>query len=343
MSKTQRNLKLVQQKVHRCLDQLPDLEQLLFELVRQIPRGRVTTYGTIADAIGDRLASKWIGYTLLHHPHSSKCNCHRVVRAGGALGQFVSKQAEIKSKLLIQEGIEIVDQSVDLFKFGFYEFESEKPLAHLRVIQEQVANHVSMETQNDDARFIAGIDLSYQGKQAVAVLAIFDRLEQKITDVVHSVEKANFPYVSTYLAFRELPVLLSVMKKAEIKKLDVDVFMIDGSGILHPRKTGIATILGVVTNRATIGVTKRVLVRSAKFDMLPNLASNPITVDNVVCGFAILPNVSTTKPIFVSPGHQIDPTFANQLVLDCLHSHRVPAPIYWADRLSRKIARQLPS
>ena len=71
---------------HVGLPEIPDLAQCLRGLLRQIPRGRVSTFGDLADALGDRIAATWVGHYAMHHDHDAECRCHRVVRADGGLG-----------------------------------------------------------------------------------------------------------------------------------------------------------------------------------------------------------------------------------------------------------------
>ena len=71
----------------------PNMPSHLFQLVAQIPRGRVTTYGDLARALGNVMASRWVGQELLNHDHHSNCHCHRVVRANGDLGVYSNVSA----------------------------------------------------------------------------------------------------------------------------------------------------------------------------------------------------------------------------------------------------------
>ena len=70
----------------------------------------------------------------------------------------------------------------------------------------------------------------------------------------------QFPYISSYLAFRELPLLVELLQAVAEERGIADVVMVDGSGVLHPRNAGIATMLGVLLDLPTIGVTKKRLV-----------------------------------------------------------------------------------
>jgi methylated-DNA-[protein]-cysteine S-methyltransferase len=92
----------------------------VYDACRMIPKGRVSTYGSIAKALGKSKASRAVGQALRHNPYAPEVPCHRVIASDGRLHGFDGKfnNAE-KAKLLRSEGIEIRDNKVDLRKFGF--------------------------------------------------------------------------------------------------------------------------------------------------------------------------------------------------------------------------------
>ena len=92
--------------------EIPDLERELRGLLTQIPSGKVATCGMLAQALGSSMAAKWIGHFALHHRHDDACNCHRIVRAGGELGGYVSGKPEEKIRRLKREGV-VLRQGID--------------------------------------------------------------------------------------------------------------------------------------------------------------------------------------------------------------------------------------
>ena len=104
---------------------IPDLESELKRLLDQIPAGRVTTYGQLADALGLRAAARWVGEYLRDHEHPSECPCHRVVRKEGALGLYLrGRDPEEKAQALRREGIGVRDGLVERFpEVDFSEFQ----------------------------------------------------------------------------------------------------------------------------------------------------------------------------------------------------------------------------
>jgi deoxyribonuclease V len=117
--------------------------------------------------------------------------------------------------------------------------------------------------------------------------------------------------------------------------------LVDGTGILHPRHAGIATHLGVVASLATVGVTKKLLCGLVDIEGMQPLESRPVLLDDRLTGVAIRPTSGSRRPIYVSPGHRVDMAFSEQLVRRLLLGRRLPEPLAWADRLSRRHAKNI--
>ena len=312
---------------------LPDLPDQLLELVAQIPMGNVTTYGDLADALGDRIASRWVGHFLLHHAHQPDCHCHRVVRAGGELGRFVTGEVDEKADRLRSEGVVVRNGRVDLTTARFNEFRSRYALQGLREYQCRLAAEHSL-VDRSPFDVMAGVDVSYQGADGVAAYVEID--DQGQVQWSTTIRRAvRFPYISSYLAFRELPLLLALLEQVQAQRPVADVVLVDGSGIAHPRRIGIATMLGIVADLPTIGITKRLLHGQVDLKGLLFGEERPIVEGAVTIGHAALAWPKTRKPFFMSPGHLISVGSTAQVVRRCLGVRRLPAPIYWADRISR--------
>jgi len=119
------------------------------------------------------------------------------------------------------------------------------------------------------------------------------------------------------------------------------VTLVDGTGILHPRRAGIACHLGVASGISTIGITKKLLCGKVDTRGLRPLESRPIHLDEVPIGVAIRPTSGSLRPLFASPGNRIDLGSAERIVGAVLAGKRLPLPLYWADRLSRRCAKNL--
>jgi len=90
----------------------------IYEAVKKIPRGKVATYGQVAEMAGDKKMARAVGNALHKNPDPENIPCHRVVNSKGELaGGFAFGGAEVQAKLLRAEGVEVVDGKVDLEKY----------------------------------------------------------------------------------------------------------------------------------------------------------------------------------------------------------------------------------
>jgi len=322
---------------------IPDLVTALESLLRQIPRGRVTTYGDLAGALGARSAARWVGEHLVDHQHSRNCPCHRVVRSDGSIGLFISSDPADKVRKLEREAVPVVDGRVDLGCYRFDEFCSDQPLARLLEFQTALPERVVEAPYPQTPEFIAGVDVSYVSpREAVGGYAMVDSSTGELVWSTTVEFPVGFPYIPGLLAFREIPVLLKLMERAVAEKKLADVVFVDGNGILHNRFAGIATHLGVAGGVRTIGVGKKLLCGSVDLEDLSAGEQRPVVFKERLVGMAVKAK-DGSRPIFVSPGHDIDVADATRLAQELFRDHRLPEPLYWADALSRKSAQSLQS
>ncbi len=179
-----------------------------------------------------------------------------------------------------------------------------------------------------EIRYVAGIDVTFTdiwsnpttGIACIVVLDIKDNFRE--IETVFAERQINFPYIPTFLAYRELPVILDAYKKLNT---EADAFIVDGMGILHPRKMGIASHFGVVTDSISVGCGKSKLI--GEFEEPPNRdrAYRPVYVDGELRGYVVRTK-KNTNPVFVSPGNNISVNSSVQLVLRCLNGYKLPEP-----------------
>jgi deoxyribonuclease V len=314
---------------------VPDLTLCLRQLLSQVPAGKVTTCGDLAVALGNKVAATWIGYSSLHHDHKPNCTCHRIIRAGGMLGPFITTSDE-KIRCLRDEGVVIQDGRVDWERFGFREFASDYPLEQLRQIQESIQHQILVQPDCRIPKLVGGVDVAYpNAEEGVAAYALVETATGGLVWSTTIRRRVVFPYISTYLSFREIPILLDLLDEVRQAGRMADVLMVDGSGILHHRHAGIASHLGVVASIPTIGVTKKLLCGNVDIEGMTPCESRPVVHEGRPIGIALRPTAGSRRPIFISPGHRVDLPFCEQLVRQLLTGHRLPEPIYWADRLSK--------
>ncbi len=203
-------------------------------------------------------------------------------------------------------------------------------------------------------RFVGGVDMAFGratgqrgvrsgavGSPAVAVAVVWDLQTGKCVQAVCARGTVRFPYVPGLLSFREAPLMMAAIRRTDSP---VDVWLVDGHGIAHPRGCGLATHLGIALRLSTIGVAKSLLTgRLAGTD---NLRQVDMALDRLMCdwqgserfvGYAIRPQAGQ-EPLYVSPGHQISAEQALKAVVDCLNGEdRLAAPIRLADTLCAQL------
>jgi deoxyribonuclease V len=332
--------------------EIPDLPGELRALLAQIPAGRVTTYGALAEALGNRIAARWVAMFLQEHHSDPEIPWHRVLRASGEWGPECRSQLpagstacrdfEEKVRRLRGEGVQIEQAAVDPARFNFDAFVGGRPLERLRRLQEELASQVSLRGPRRLPRLIGGVDVSYpESRLGVAAYAL---VEMPGGDLVWSTtvrQPVTFPYVTSYLTFREMPILLALLEHVRAEGKLAEVLLVDGSGILHPRHAGLASHFGVVAGVATIGVTKKLLWGQVELAGLEPRRPRPVLDGKRVIGAAIRPTDGSRRAIFVSPGHRVGVAYARDVVLRLLLGRRLPEPLYWADRLSRAAGRNV--
>ena len=326
--------------------EVPDLTSCLRRLLAQVPAGRVTTCGDLAEALGNKVAATWVGHFSLHHEHDVDCPCHRIIRAGGIVGPYITT-TEAKQQRLADEGVAIRDGVVDLDAFGFSDFTSDRPLERLRHIQEEIQARIvvpSDDVAGQDGiapqaipEFVGGVDVAYpNADEGVAAYALVETATGRLVWSTTVRRRVVFPYISTYLSFREIPILLDLLDEVRAAERLAEVVLVDGSGILHHRHAGIASHLGVVASIPTIGVTKKLLCGSVNIEGMAAGESRPVVHEGKPIGIALRTTSGSRRPIFISPGHRVGLAYSERVVRQFLAGRRLPEPLYWADRLSRQ-------
>jgi deoxyribonuclease V len=196
--------------------------------------------------------------------------------------------------------------------------------AEARQIQEQVRSRVSRRNGPElrKLRFVAGVDCALRNGRAVAAVPVlrFDTLE--LVDLAVADLPLTFPYVPGLLTFRECPAILAAM---ELLQQPPDLVMVDGQGVAHPRRIGIAAHLGVLLDKPTIGCAKSRLIGT--HDEPHHQAGYYTDLwdgDEVIGG--VLRTRSFVNPLYVSIGHKVGLQTALDLVLACCAGRRLPEP-----------------
>lgn len=189
---------------------------------------------------------------------------------------------------------------------------------------------------NDDflkIRTVAGVDAGYDKernltKAVIAVLA-YPSLDLLTSCIAYT--HTEIPYIPGFLSFREMPAILRALSCLDRMP---DLLMVDGQGIAHPRRLGIAAHLGVVTGLPSIGVAKSRLCGTFT-DPANEEGARSILVDRDRQIGSVCRSRKNCRPLFISPGHRVSQNTAEDIVFSCLRGYRLPEPTRIADKISK--------
>ena len=190
-------------------------------------------------------------------------------------------------------------------------------------IQTDMAGQVSHEG-DVDPRFIAGVDISVDRASATGTgaVVVLNYPELEIVEVKVVTDRIEFPYVPGLLSFREAPLVLAACEKLT---LTPDLFIVDGQGIAHPRRIGLASHLGLFLDTPTIGCAKSRLCGTHKTPE-DEAGSQAELIDKGEIIGVVLRTRTGAKPVYVSLGHKISLKSAVNWVLACCCAYRLPEP-----------------
>jgi deoxyribonuclease V len=195
-------------------------------------------------------------------------------------------------------------------------------------VQRQIAEAVERRDRIGPVATVAGVDTSMKWRDmrgpihgAVAPLAwpggtpLPAHTRTTVPDI---------PYVPGYLGFRETPAILAVLDHMAQRP---DLLLVDGHGLAHPRRCGIASHLGVVADLPAIGCAKTLLCGRVAGVLGEQAGDTAPLVDRGEQVGVALRTRPRASPIYVSIGHRISLESAVEWVLKLTDGRRLPLPI----------------
>ncbi len=189
-------------------------------------------------------------------------------------------------------------------------------------IQEHLRGLVVRSDGIAQVRAVAGLDVGLRGEQARAAAVVLSYPGLELLEEVTAERAIEFPYVPGLLTFREGPAALEALSRL---RTPWDVLICDGQGYAHPRRLGLASHLGVLLDRPTVGCAKSRLTGTHDEPCRTKGSQAALMAGDEIIG-AVVRTRQDVKPVYVSVGHRVDLPSAVRLVLGCTTRYRLPEP-----------------
>jgi deoxyribonuclease V len=198
--------------------------------------------------------------------------------------------------------------------------------------QRELRGHIELSwDEKRTVNTVGGVDMGITGELARCAIVVLRFPELTPIEGVTATVPLIFPYIPGLLAFREGPAVIAAWDKLTTKP---GLMMFDGQGIAHPRGIGIASHIGILLEKPSIGVAKSRLYGRHE-PVGPQRGDRAVLHDNRgnVLG-SVLRTKERTNPLYISPGHLIDVEHAVEFVMECCTSYRLPEPTRWAHKVA---------
>ena len=200
----------------------------------------------------------------------------------------------------------------------------------LKKEQLKLAKKVSTVDSIKNIKTVAGADQAYADGKVISAIAVCDYKSMRLIENKHAVVEAKIPYKSGFLFYKDGPAIMEAFNKLENKP---DVLIVEANGILHPRRIGMASHVGILLDIPTIGVTKTL--------MLGQMRENTIYVDKEARGYGLITR-EHANPIYISPGHNISLKTSLEVIKKCIKlPHKLPEPLHLARKHGNKIREDM--
>ena len=202
-------------------------------------------------------------------------------------------------------------------------------------LQKQLADKLLFTSLKKPPKLVAGLDCAFsKDKQKIIAVALILQLPNfELIETISTVKKVTFPYIPGLLSFREAPVCIATVEKL---KKNPDLFIIDGQGIAHPRRLGLAAHLGLFFDKPTIGCAKSRLIGTFN-EPPPKKGCYSLLKDKNQTIGAVLRTRTNVKPVFISAGHKCQLDDAIKWALKCSIKYRLPEPTRLAHQIVSKM------
>ena len=173
---------------------------------------------------------------------------------------------------------------------------------------------------------VAGVDIGLKKDIARASVVVLSFPELQVVDSVVTESPVRFPYIPGLLSFREIPPLLTAFTQLQTEP---DLVIVDGQGIAHPRRFGLASHLGLILDKPTIGCAKSRLCGQYEEPESEQGSYTYLMDKGEVIGVVVRTR-KNVQVVYISIGHRISLDSARTLTLACCRGYRLPETTRYA-------------
>ena len=201
-------------------------------------------------------------------------------------------------------------------------------LSKLKEEQIKLAKKVSIVDSIKNFKTVAGCDQIYIENKVISAMVVCDYKSMEVMESKYAVVEGKIPYKSGFLFYKDGPAVIEAYNKLEQKP---DVLLVEANGILHSRRIGMASHVGILLDVPTVGVTKKL--------GLGEVREQTIYVEKEARGYEFVTK-EHANPIYISPGHMISLKTSMEIIKNCIREpHKLPEPLHLAHKYGKKVAK----
>jgi len=203
-------------------------------------------------------------------------------------------------------------------------------LSKLKEEQLKLAKKIILTDSVKKINTIAGADQAYVGNKVISAIVVCDYKNFDVVEKKYSVVDSNIPYISGFLFYKDGPAIIEAFNMLEQKP---EVLIVKGNGILHPRRIGMASHVGILLDIATIGIAKKM--------MAGEIRERTIYVEKEARGYELITR-EHSKPLYISPGNKISLKKSLEVIKNCLrYPNKLPMPLHLAHKYGNQIKEEI--
>jgi len=200
----------------------------------------------------------------------------------------------------------------------------------LRKEQSKLADKVIISDSLKNVKTIGGVEQAFVDDKIISAIVVCNYKDFEIIEKKYTIIDVKINYISSFLFYREGPAVIEAYNKLDEKP---DLLIVNANGILHPRRFGMASQIGVLLDVPTIGVVKKLMLGEQK--------DQTVYIDKEARGYGLITR-KYANPIYLSPGHKISLSMSKEIIKNSTkYPHKLPEPLHLAHKYANKLRKSL--